>query len=210
MCINQEDKKEKECHVPLMGTVYSQCDNAIIWLGEHNWLTKPAFEGIKFISSRPMSSVVPHLHEYDWKRIRRSSERGGPARRHLLWRAWDTVQGLHSAAAFSSIFNRPWFSRLWVMQELALSPQAVVVCGKMQIDWDLVDRAASVWATNFDVQNHVAGLRDLRNWPDDSPRDILGHMLVSWHNDVERPRDKVYGLMGIQSRMSRVLPIKMD
>ena len=36
----------------------------------------------------------------------------------------------------SSVLRRPWFRRIWIVQELALSPTALVQCGNDIIDWD--------------------------------------------------------------------------
>ncbi|KAI0469784.1 heterokaryon incompatibility protein-domain-containing protein [Xylariaceae sp. FL0804] len=206
ICIDQDNDKEKERQIPLMGPIYTQCENVVIWLGEHDWLTRTAFEGIEFLGSKPRSDDERQLeiYEYDWKRIKREDDRGqnatGP-----LWHFWDRVQGLYCAAAFNSIFTRPWFTRVWVIQELALCRQATVVCGSYQVDWELIDRAASVWGA---FGSPMGGLRDFRDWPDGIRDDIVAHMMASWHKDAKYAKDKVYGLMGL--RTSEQMSIEID
>lgn len=40
------------------------------------------------------------------------------------------------------LFYRPWFERLWVIQELAVSKSAIAVWGKPKILWHHIERAA--------------------------------------------------------------------
>lgn len=41
---------------------------------------------------------------------------------------------------FTAFINRPWFSRAWVVQELALCRAATVVCGDRIIPWSQLSR----------------------------------------------------------------------
>jgi hypothetical protein len=34
------------------------------------------------------------------------------------------------------LLQRPWFQRIWVIQEVAVSPDAIVVCGRDVVSWD--------------------------------------------------------------------------
>lgn len=36
ICINQKDNSEKETQIPLMGDIYSQAQEVIVWLGYNN------------------------------------------------------------------------------------------------------------------------------------------------------------------------------
>lgn len=38
-------------------------------------------------------------------------------------------------AALSSLMRRPWFSRRWVVQEIALAASATLYCGDAFVDW---------------------------------------------------------------------------
>ncbi|KAK4663107.1 hypothetical protein QC763_600470 [Podospora pseudopauciseta] len=40
-----------------------------------------------------------------------------------------------SKEAVEGFFRRPWFHRIWVIQEISLAQKAVVVCGKDEVDW---------------------------------------------------------------------------
>jgi hypothetical protein len=38
--------------------------------------------------------------------------------------------------ALAALLERAWFTRVWIIQELAVSQQAVVLCGEYQCSWD--------------------------------------------------------------------------
>ena len=36
---------------------------------------------------------------------------------------------------YEGLINRPWFSRVWVLQEIGLASSAIVMSGKDEMDW---------------------------------------------------------------------------
>ncbi|KAK1241087.1 hypothetical protein MKX08_001061 [Trichoderma sp. CBMAI-0020] len=40
-------------------------------------------------------------------------------------------------SAFLRLIARPWFTRCWVLQEVCLAKEAILLCGTQAIDWDL-------------------------------------------------------------------------
>ena len=40
--------------------------------------------------------------------------------------------------------QRRWFSRAWIVQEVALSREIIVECGPLAIDWDRIDNLATI------------------------------------------------------------------
>lgn len=60
----------------------------------------------------------------------------------------EVFRSLHKDASKQSrslieLFRRPWFKRVWVVQELAYAPKAVIMCGHDEIDWHQLSQAAS-------------------------------------------------------------------
>jgi hypothetical protein len=45
---------------------------------------------------------------------------------HVFWRQW------------GDLFGRPWFSRLWTLQEIELARNAIALCGEEAVDWSIV------------------------------------------------------------------------
>ncbi|KAI0144748.1 hypothetical protein BJ166DRAFT_583014 [Pestalotiopsis sp. NC0098] len=40
--------------------------------------------------------------------------------------------------SFRALFQRPWFRRVWVLQEIAFAQDAVFVCGPSEVSWDSI------------------------------------------------------------------------
>ncbi|KAI0121086.1 heterokaryon incompatibility protein-domain-containing protein [Xylariales sp. AK1849] len=205
ICIHQSNIAEKNKQVPLMRAIYKTCQRTVIWLGEHDSHTKFAFEGVKFMASRYGGDELDYYH---WRQVARGERLDSDS---PLWaRIRSLPDRYKSGAAFNSLFTRPWFTRVWVIQELALCPRAIVVCGIHQMDWDLVEKAYATSRTNFEVQNHLGTLLRFRKRPSDIPDDIFCRMVVAWHKDSTDPRDKIYGFMGLTSDQSGEIPINVN
>jgi len=51
---------------------------------------------------------------------------------------WADVMGDPNLEKAYLIWTSPWFSRLWVMQELVFASRATVHCGTASVDWDVL------------------------------------------------------------------------
>ena len=192
ICIDQSNLREKSSQILLMRDIYSSCQRVVIWLGEHDALTESALEGIEFMASR--SPDGEQFNSYDWKKVRRGQNSEG-LRRYIPLRGPTEI--LTSAAALTSFFSRPWFTMVWVIQELTLSAQAIVVCGKYQIDWNRVEKADETSKTNFEYD--LGTPKRFRNWPLTISHDIFNRMIMAWDKSATDPRDKIYGVMGLEN-----------
>ncbi|KAI0160504.1 heterokaryon incompatibility protein-domain-containing protein [Xylariaceae sp. FL1272] len=208
ICLNQEDDDEKRVYVPLMGHIYMSCWRTVIWLGEHDWLTRSAIDGVEFLSSISESANPPsYVITYTWREVRR--QRLG-WRRSWLGSIRAAVEGLHAQLAFQSVFSRPWFTRVWVVQELALSRNAVFLCGVHKMNWADIVKAEIVAKAFFPDSPLIMQLL-LQKWPDDyGPHDIGTHMLATWPKKAARPQDKIYGLMGLPSTEGKKIVIDVN
>jgi hypothetical protein len=115
LCINQADVAEKTHQVGLMGRIYRQSQNTLAWLGP------------KDATSSAVLTLTKALAE-DWT----DSDDGS-----LTWLAsplYDALLYLLSdrepMEAVGDLFmRRPYWSRAWVLQEMALSERLTIVCG---------------------------------------------------------------------------------
>ncbi|KAI0543894.1 heterokaryon incompatibility protein-domain-containing protein [Xylaria curta] len=204
ICINQSDDSEKNACIPQMRDIYQSCWRTIIWLGEHDWLTKSAFDGVRFLSTKTRDGGQG-VKFYDWRRIRRRDGKQGEG---LLGAIWGIAEYLHAVAAFNSVFGRDWFSRLWVIQELALSRHAVFICGDYQVDWEDISKAQAVSSDFIDDSWRV--MRLYRDPPGSDVHNILDCMFASWRRIATKPKDKIYGLLALASNGDQVIPVEVD
>jgi hypothetical protein len=113
-------------------------------------------------------------------------------------------------AILNRLFSCKWFQRLWVIQEVVLSAEAVFIVDSMEWDWHWVGVAACRLS---------ASVKEIREFTDDSQRGVYqaGQMWIwtRWRRKdniiptlldsmeifklalATDPRDLIYGLLGI-------------
>lgn len=106
LCINQLNHEERNHQVQMMARIYSGAKQACIWLGED---TDDSTTAIAFIHE------IMKLENFD--AISEKRENASKWQSLLL------------------LMQRPWFSRRWVVQEIALARSATIYCGNDQIPW---------------------------------------------------------------------------
>ncbi|KAF2454273.1 hypothetical protein BDY21DRAFT_353477 [Lineolata rhizophorae] len=182
-----------------MRRVYSRCRQVVIWLGERD-------EDIL----SPFAAVDEHFSE------------GGDA--SDLWArnpalcADDLVahqaklDGL--ALPVSELAGLPWFSRRWVLQEVAMAPHAVVVCGAYSIAWTTLANAVR-WMVHARF-NHSPGYLSQRENPTFHTEAVSNIMMMEYLRrgmvstlftilrntrfcKCSDPRDVLYSILGISS-----------
>ncbi|KAK9774030.1 putative Heterokaryon incompatibility protein 6, OR allele [Seiridium cardinale] len=135
--------------------------------------------------------------------------------RDLDWHgSGDPDQGnARERRAWTSLITRPWFFRTWVIQEVALSRKAVVMCGDDSAPWtdlgqqnrDISGGACGlshVWGnpikdayhplSGIDPDSHVYYLRVMRSGGD--PLSIMRYSRMCQTSDV---KDKIFGILGL-------------
>lgn len=106
LCINQDDIGEKNAQVPMMADIYNKAQSVTVWLGEE----------------RDNSDVAMHLV----RRLLNLHDFDGLVSGSATPEEW---------AAFSALMRRPWFSRRWIVQEIALARSATLHCGNEVVKW---------------------------------------------------------------------------
>ena len=117
ICINQDDLAERATQVGHMKDIYENASIVFIWLGENNKLSERAFEELYGLSllltpDEHGNSVVPG-REFDRNTMEQDPQK------------W---------AAISDILYRPWFRRMWIIQEALSAQHAVMMCGSDTLD----------------------------------------------------------------------------
>ena len=108
ICIDQDNHEEKNAQVPKMPQIYNGAQNVCVWLGDEEAAqsSRLAFNYMKRILN---------LEDFD----RLVADKRTPEE----WKA------------LASVMKKPWFSRRWVIQEIALAKRATIYCGTNQIPW---------------------------------------------------------------------------
>ncbi|KAI7248279.1 hypothetical protein KC343_g2816 [Hortaea werneckii] len=122
LCINQDDRKEKQGQVANMNKIYSKAARVLVWLGNGSRQYDQAMEFIEnVVKLENLTELVNNENRID---------------------DWTNLVYL---------IRSPWFSRRWVIQELALARDATVHCGKKEQNWINFRDAISLLSQNFDT-----------------------------------------------------------
>lgn len=138
LCIKQDDDVEKAQQIQMMGTIYRQAASVMAWLGQSDETTERALQNLSNIHEAVLRLDLHTLREprlFTWPRD--DVRRAGMA----------LLQALSDEAALErgdlglvmSFFERPYWTRVWVIQELCLASAARLHCGRYSIQWEVVE-----------------------------------------------------------------------
>jgi hypothetical protein len=121
ICINQDDNEEKTRQVALMRDIFQRSERTIAWLGDSSLDSDLAID----YCSRLLLSIfsdksVATLDSPDQAPLRLFDPRLKPS---------SNEPSRAEAVALTRLLKRPWFSRVWVVQEVGVSDEVVAMCG---------------------------------------------------------------------------------
>lgn len=189
VCINQNDIDERNAQVKRMGLIYSLAKKVVIWLGPEAGDSEHAISTLTYFGRQ-----VEYL----------SDERLGDSPDALEPQWWRPACPLpydeRTWSSLVALFRRPWFSRVWVLQEALLANQkAEVQCGYAFCPWTLLEKAILVLPGKDRVPQELkSSIVSHRNA-------LLGGLkrtfprLLMWatYRHCTDPRDKIYGVLSL-------------
>ncbi|KAM0080391.1 hypothetical protein ACKRZS_007486 [Fusarium odoratissimum] len=232
ICINQKDLEERQSQVKLMKDIYTKSQRVVIWLGPD-----PASDGINHLFELIPTTenlALPHISKSGREFFEKHVIPAGG-----LYQAEDKASSEALAKndfvvpdpakkGAVALLKRPWWSRVWTVQEMALAPSAIIMCGDLAApvldvsrtvgyimmytisnafntgdDEDVLNLEDSMLADN-DGKLAVAILRLRRSFGKNKELAVLLHLL-RWLR-AKDPRDKVYGSLGIATSTYGIEP----
>jgi hypothetical protein len=183
ICINQKDPDEKSTQIPLMSDIYCNALGVLIWLGRESHDSALAMSFISQLyptmedAAQPLANPLADLN---------------PAER----RAWHAV---------SNLLGRPWFRRVWVIQEVAVASKVVLYCGSSFLLWDtLVDVCQNTCKSVTSMKLSPFGLGAVlflgkirRKTIEGDKFGLLQALLMTRSFHASDPRDKLYAIYGL-------------
>ncbi|KAI1326464.1 heterokaryon incompatibility protein-domain-containing protein [Xylariaceae sp. FL0255] len=123
LCINQRDIDERNHQVSVMQQIYSKAQRVVIWLGK---------EYLQFTESIGQIQGFLRLRAGDREKFDSNLSLEKP----------HGFEGFeqYQYSFMARIFNNPWFSRVWVIQEAVNATSTIVKCGKHEIAWPILLR----------------------------------------------------------------------
>ena len=204
LCINQTDNAEKGCQIRRMGAIYSNASEVLVWLGESDTDI-----------DRAMDMLCDMERTLDVSKLDSYYDNSEP---ELDW--WADIRYDKSVhPGLNKLFNRPWFSRIWVVQEVSLSQRVPIIhcgdrCVSFKLLWDLkyhlglptidgnsVQKALGLAPqTCSEIRDFGARWNKSASLLSNADDKLLQHFLrCTSSRECTEPRDRVFGLLGLLS-----------
>ncbi|KAK1778457.1 heterokaryon incompatibility protein-domain-containing protein [Copromyces sp. CBS 386.78] len=124
LCINQNDNTEKSQQVQKMGSIFSGAEQVIAWIG-------PAANDSDYAIDILNTQGAEFRLKYRDMWINRSAESLLTTR--VLMMAEELKNDPLGQSAIVSLCDRPYWKRVWIIQELFLAKEFIVMCGSRSI-----------------------------------------------------------------------------
>ena len=124
ICLNQNDEDDKTLHVLQMYSIYAAASQVVVWLGDADAETPQVIF--------QMGRILRKLKEPNLQNLSRSLtdrellNHDLPAKQDPIWRS------------IGRLLHRPWFKRLWPLQEVALAKNIIFRCGPLSTTWSTI------------------------------------------------------------------------
>ena len=196
-----------------MRQIFNRSTQVTAWLSEEDSATREAFSLIGKIFDATYHISPEHVRDSFWTQSSLSSM-GLPQFPNAKW------------YALTRLFGARYWQRIWVVQELVVSRNAVVRCGSKTIPWAKVEHAARLllatgWRRAFNSTSRlpvsprapvfaktIANIRTSFGELQGGPGMSLSLLLcVTRRFRATDPRDKILALLGVANNSSRQLII---
>ncbi|EMC98427.1 hypothetical protein BAUCODRAFT_32462 [Baudoinia panamericana UAMH 10762] len=190
ICINQDDYQERAHQVSIMKYIFSNAKEVIVWLGE-------------------AGDRSAKLCEYA-RRMARGQH--APNDRYSPKSALNRIMNQRQLQdALQRLLERPWFKRVWVIPEVALSHFSVVAIGDSTVSWDnlvrLIRDTQLPQSAGFDKQTALLGnprqrIAIITQMSASQSKglfhtDIMQLLILAKSSQATDVRDKVYAFYGV-------------
>ncbi|KAK4212512.1 hypothetical protein QBC37DRAFT_465677 [Rhypophila decipiens] len=195
VCINQKNPREQGHQVRQMGQIYKTAGLVIYWLGVQTDHTKFCLDALHAFQERVRDVTYEGWTWQQWRD---------------LWQSW-AVKRKHSDPSLEreglrTLLHSPWFRRVWILQEVANSQFAEVLCGKLSVRAGLFALAPQLMGVQTEA--HTQAVLDMMpgpfrrdSWFSES-RDLYTLLEKFGSSEATDPRDLVYALLGLSSDAS--------
>lgn len=167
ICINQGDVEERNSQVALMRRIYGSAMQVQVWLGDEDNDSTEAIGLVKKLAHPP---------------------RRGPAHPTTVYPDIPDETKIKNLACVSSLFQRAWWDRVWVRQEVALGNDLSFLCGSASCTLE------ELTATERALEDSLSRLRV------DLEQEDVAHILKTIHT---KQAEKAEGLLELRRKARR-------
>src|ERR1700760_3685769 len=201
ICIDETNLDERGSQVQMMGQIYRTSKETLVWLGPQSDDSDKAVEFLHSLSR----------HRFKFAKEAPKDEKEQSKLMAELFIRDDRRDGWEALEKF---FARPWWTRVWTLQEFILSKEVVFNCGSKKLSRKGLDSALfAVWLCSYTNKLPVVaswssawGRRRLLQWfrykegrklHDTGPIPLIAMMAYFSDHNATNDRDRVYSLLGL-------------
>jgi hypothetical protein len=231
VCINQNDEEERSSQVRLMRDIYQECNHDLVWLGPYPGnvygleSASKAFErGLRVMEAIQQFDVttVPDIIDDQelWGEVILSTRDEMNKNPNLVsvatYRNGWALDGNDVRSLSLVLHDSEVWSRVWIMQELSLAPEIVLVGGHSTLRWQAVSNflgntqyadafhgpfghhIVKIMARLFEHVQIIEHQRKiLRNTASGFTSTLLDVLARFRYTRATDPRDKIYAVLGL-------------
>jgi hypothetical protein len=185
ICINQKDPSERNHQVRMMDVVYNRASKVVVFLGEHTAGSRVLFEELA-AADKLMT-------------LKKKCDRPPPS--------------LTVVDELEKLWLRPWFKRVWVIQEVCAKPGVIFMCGSSTSSYPAMSHLYCGYSHTKVTKFRWPYVLD---WIETPRQDFATPQLSLWHRLHESreclatdPRDRVIAMKSLvksgQSKLDHLI-----
>lgn len=202
LCINLADGQEREQQVRIMADIYRKATRAMVWLGDEVEIESDCRGAIDFLNYlRRLQPLFNGQNADDTRATLRSPD---------LVNCWASV---------ANLLNRPWWTRVWTLQEMILPREVKFYCGNTSISRGKFKTAmyciflCSVGDRDMDVElvprkvfDTAFNRRRVHQWyVKPKALSLVAVLAYLGNHCASDPRDRIYSVLGLITARDRRL-----
>lgn len=199
VCINQKNLKERSHQVQQMGEIYKQADRVVFWLGPGTDETNVFMKSMELLQKQSIRQQCKSWAQEDdrWKTL------WGEIQLELSFSYEKSTLEDQQRQGLNILLDRPWFRRVWILQEVANAKSALLCCGTRSVS----TRVFAIAPLMLDVSPsaHCQAVLDIMPgiwrettwWNKNNSLYTLLKMFGT--SEATESRDLIYALRGISS-----------
>lgn len=195
ICINQADDEEKSHQVHLMRRIYEKAHTVAVWPGEQASYSDYVLNLSEAFGAALQRTSMDNSRSFKDPDMQKALFKDLPQLNDVGW------------SSVGQFLQRPWFGRMWVIQEIAVAPNAMLHCGSSSTPWstfaELLQFMLAVGLLESHPDNHVekvvALMKTRENFQKKAQDDFLVMMLRHRPCQATVAKDKIFALYGISN-----------
>ncbi|KPM41988.1 hypothetical protein AK830_g4599 [Neonectria ditissima] len=194
ICIDQTNIQERNHQVQLMKRIFSGASSVIVWLG--------GAEGDVGSALQMMQDSMSSEYGDDAFNTLNTFQKVLNALSNVFKYSENLLKGL------TKLFNRSWWRRMWIVQEVVMARDLVVLLGDIIVPWSFLTRLCYEIQQNEYRQQPLGPLfracgykrfTALQNFRENGSIPLARLLQDTRDYQASDPRDKLYALLGITS-----------